>query len=182
MEKAKKGLRLETIERFLEDTRGALLGALEALEPALAPRRADAGSWSAADIVEHLGQVERFINVAFMKMRREGREAPAAAIEEAPVSALLLGLGYGDIMGIPAFPKSEPGSGIPLEDGLELLRRSREKTREAFLEGRTRDYRKLSSDHPYLGSLNYYEWFYFLARHEEAHTKQLLTNVAKLKR
>ena len=181
MVEVKKDMRLETIERFLDDSRRALLEAVAALDPGLAPRRADAESWSAADIVEHLGQVERFINVAFMKMRREGREAPAAAIEETPVSALLLGLGYGDIMGIPAFPKSEPGSGIPLEDGLELLRRSREKTRDAFLEGKKRDYRRLASEHPYLGSLNYYEWFYFLARHEEAHTKQLVMNVAKLR-
>jgi uncharacterized damage-inducible protein DinB len=59
------------------------------------------------------------------------------------------------------------------EEMLGELREVRERTLAFIEETRGRDLSKYRQSHPFLGSLNAYEWFQFIASHEIRHTKQM---------
>jgi DinB superfamily len=52
------------------------------------------------------------------------------------------------------------------------LRATRERALRFLAETQTRDLRKFRWRHPFLGSLNVYEWFAMIAAHELRHAKQ----------
>ena len=59
------------------------------------------------------------------------------------------------------------------EEMLAELRGMRERTLAFIEETRSRDLSKYSMPHPFLGTLNAYEWLQFIASHEIRHTKQM---------
>jgi hypothetical protein len=173
-------MKLEEIAIFIGETRADLLGTLASFDKSLARAKADKDSWSVAEIIEHLGKVERLINIALMKIKRDARDVAESEVHKASISGILLEIEYDQIMQLAAFPNSEPGNDVDLEDAIETLRKIREKTNEYFREGGRRAYHSYSFDHPYLGKLSFYEWFYFIGKHEEAHAKQLKMNISKI--
>ena len=59
------------------------------------------------------------------------------------------------------------------EEMLGELRATRERALAFLAETQTRDLRKFRWRHPFLGSLNVYEWFEMIAAHELRHAKQI---------
>ena len=66
------------------------------------------------------------------------------------------------------------------EEMLAELRGVRERTLAFIEETRGRDLRPYRYKHSFLGSLNLYEWFQFIASHEVRHTKQMREIAANL--
>jgi DinB superfamily len=59
------------------------------------------------------------------------------------------------------------------EEMLGELRQVRERTLALIEETMERDLSKYRMPHPFLGSLNTYEWFQLIASHQIRHTKQM---------
>jgi hypothetical protein len=67
----------------------------------------------------------------------------------------------------------DPGIVHEKEEMLAELRQVRERTFAFIEETMERDLSKYRMPHPFLGSLNTYEWFQLIASHEIRHTKQM---------
>jgi hypothetical protein len=128
-----------------------------------------AESWSAAEVVAHLVVVERAVV-----------ESAQRAIQQSPKSIRLpmrthLPLWLVEVRLI------RLKSPIPLDPTLidekeRMLRELRQTRDEAlrFLAGtRARDLSMYQWRHPFLGKLDFYEWFEMIAAHQVRHSKQI---------
>jgi len=68
------------------------------------------------------------------------------------------------------------------EEMLAELREVRERTLAFIEENRGRDLGKYTMPHPFLGTLNGYEWLQLIASHEIRHTKQMNEIAASLRK
>ena len=68
----------------------------------------------------------------------------------------------------------DPGVVREKEEMLAELRQVRERTLALIEETMERNLSKYRMPHPFLGTLNTYEWFQLIASHEIRHTKQML--------
>jgi len=134
----------------------------------------DATSWPASHVVAHLCQVERgVLAYANRVIRKAPLPIPYFQRFHIPFAVVELRLVKRKTP-IPIDAESFAGKEIMLAD----LRSVRGRTL-AFLEDtRDRDLSAYYWPHAFLGKLNFYSWFTFLAAHQIRHTKQLV-DVAK---
>jgi hypothetical protein len=127
------------------------------------------GAWSAAEIVVHLTMVEDKVASTMEKMLRE---APV------PVKwwkRFHLPVSLAENRGI---KRKTP---IPLDaslvkekaEALEKLNQRRNHSMALLLANGRRDLSGYRFSHPFLGSLNFYDWFRMLGHHQVRHTKQI---------
>jgi hypothetical protein len=161
--------KLETILPLLGLAHANLLRAADAIGPghwATAPSEA---AWSAAEVIAHLIQVERTIVGA------------ADRVSQKPAKPIPLHRRWRLPLALVEFRVLKRKTPIPVDPALlgekeEMLakfREVRERTLAFLDEVKSRDLSSYRWPHPFLGSLNLYEWFEMLARHEIRHTKQL---------
>jgi uncharacterized damage-inducible protein DinB len=127
------------------------------------------GRWSAGELVAHLITVERaIISRADKALREPPMPVPFLKRVHLPMALVESRL----------VRRKTP---IPLdskllrqkEQMLADLRGIRERTLAFIEETKEQDLSKYRMPHPFLGSLNTYEWFQMIASHEVRHTKQM---------
>lgn len=127
------------------------------------------GRWSAGEVVAHLIMVERAILRGTDKLlQKTPKPRPFFKRFHIPMALVESRL----------IPLKTP---IPLdpalvgqkEEMLAQLREVRGRTLALMEEIRGRDMTKYHMPHPFLGTLNTYEWFQMIASHEVRHTKQM---------
>lgn len=127
------------------------------------------GAWSAAEVVAHVTMVEILMTGAAAKITRKPPVlVPLSKRLHVPV-ALVAWRGIRVETPIPL-------DTLLLDDREVMLARLAEQRRRTIsvLEaGRGTNLRKYRVQHPFLGSLHYYDWFKTLAVHDTRHTKQL---------
>ena len=125
--------------------------------------------WSAGELVCHLIMVERSVTQGAAKLlQKPAKPRPFYKRFHIPMALVESRL----------IRRKSP---IPLdpqlicekEKMLAQLRRIREQTMEFIEETSGRDLSKYHMAHPFLGTLNAYEWFQMIASHEVRHTKQM---------
>jgi len=127
------------------------------------------GSWSAAEVVAHVIIVETLMTGA------------AAKITKKPALPVPLWKRLHIPVALVAWRAVRVESPIPLdtlllddrEAMLARLIEQRRRTLSVLKSGEDSDFRRYRVQHPFLGSLHYYDWFRTLAAHDERHTKQL---------
>ena len=157
---------LEKLNRAQAD----LLGAADAVAGYNWNTPPDANSWSAAYLVAHLCQVERGV-VTYAD--RVIRKAP---LHVSRIKRLHFPLAIVESRWI---RRKTP---IPIdqqllankETMLAELRGVRERTLAFLDETQQRDLSGYCWPHPFLGRLNFYNWFTFIAAHQIRHTKQMV--------
>ena len=128
------------------------------------------GGWSAAELVAHLCQVERGV-VAYAD--RVIKKTPRPVIFYRRLHIPLAIVKWRLIRRkAPSAP--DPAALAGKESMIAELRSVRERTLEFLEETRDRDLREYFWRHPFLGQLNFYGWFTFVAAHQARHTGQLL--------
>jgi hypothetical protein len=128
-----------------------------------------AGAWSAAEIVAHVTMVETLMAGAAAKITRKP-----------PVTVPLLKRFHIPVIFV-SLRAMRVESPIPLDtlllDDREVmlwrLAEQRKKTLAILSADRDTSLRKYRVQHPFLGSLHYYDWFRTLAGHDVRHAKQL---------
>jgi hypothetical protein len=160
----------------LAEAQTAFLCAADAVPSGQWSRKPHAEEWSAAEVVAHLVMVERtIVGNADRVTQKSPRPVPFLKRIHLPlwlVSARLIRL----------------KSPIPLDPALvgnkeEMfgeLRAARERALAFLEETSNRDLNSYRWPHPFLGSLNVYEWFEMIAAHQLRHTKQMREICARL--
>jgi hypothetical protein len=169
---------LDPLLETLNASRSELLHTADSVAPGQWLARPAAKAWSAAEVIAHLIMVERTVT--------DG----ASRVLLHPPKPLPFFRRLHWPLWIVARRILRRKSPIPLdpalldtkENMLAELRAARERTL-AFLTGmQGRDLSAYSWPHPFLGNLNFYDWFRLLANHEVRHTKQILEIVDTLRK
>lgn len=167
---------LQAIVENLTRAQKEFLSAADAVPPEQWKQNPSEGKWSAGEVVAHLIMVERAILTgADRLLRKPPKPRPFFKrfhIPMALVESRLIAL----------------KSPIPLdaslvgqkEEMLAQLREVRDRTLAFVEETRGRDLSQYDMPHPFLGTLNTYEWFQMIAAHEVRHTKQMKEIVTAL--
>ena len=128
------------------------------------------GGWSAAELVAHLCQVERgVLAYADRVIRKTPLPMPFYRRFRFP-----LGIVESRLIRREAPSPPNPAALAEKETMIAELRSVRERTLAFLEETRQRDLAEYFWRHPFLGQLNFYDWFTFLAAHQSRHRKQML--------
>jgi len=160
-----------TIEKLSVAQQG-LLRAADAVPASDWNTRPGAHSWSAAQLVAHLCQVERgVLGYADRVLRKTPLPVSIFKRFHLPIALVESRL----------IKRKSP---VALQPGAELigcketmlaeLRSVRERTLSFLEETHGRDCSAYCWRHPFLGTLNFYDWFTFVAAHQIRHTKQMI--------
>jgi len=158
-----------TVEK-LTSAHHALLAAADSVPAAEWNTSPDANSWSAARLIAHLCQVERSVlSYADRVIRKVPFHVPYWQRFHVPFVVVEKRL----------IRRKSP---IPIdtdllaskETMLAVLRGVRERTLSFLEETHGRDLSAYYWPHPFLGKLNFYNWFTFIAVHQIRHTKQMV--------
>jgi hypothetical protein len=172
--------RLAEIAEFLEETRAAVLRAVEHLSPDDAARRPERDAWSADEILTHLSLVEP--GVAKRIAKSVGLAIDEGLLRETSVASVMHALDGAALEGL--FKKQvapefvEPKTVLPLSESLAALARSREGLRQSIAKADGWALEKVVAPHPRLGTLDMYQWLLFLGHHERRHLAQLERTIA----
>ena len=160
---------LKTIVENLARAQEGLLRAADTVSADQWKTRPGDDRWSAGELVGHLITIERAILSNADKLLQElPKRVPFFKRFHVPMAVVESRL-IRRKTPIPANPQILRGK----EEMLAELREVRGRTL-AFIEETTgRDLGKYHMPHPFLGTLNTYEWFQMIASHEVRHTKQM---------
>ena len=160
---------LRGIRNDLDRARTSLLATASAFPDAHWKSVPGPGAWSAAEVIAHLSIVERTV------------VAGARRIIGHPPKPVPLGRRFHIPVTLVRFRWRRVKSPLPLDSTLLAerdamlaeIQRVRLETLSFLHESSGRDLAPYRWPHPFLGSLNLYQWFGFLSNHERRHTKQL---------
>ena len=156
--------------RKLNRAEQGLLAAADTVLDELWNTPPDADSWSAAHLVAHLCQVERSVlGYADRVIRKAPRRIPYWQRFHVPFVVVEKRL-IRRKSPIPINPDLLDGK----EAMLAELRSVRGRTLSFLDETQGRDLSVYYWPHPFLGKLNFYSWFTFIAVHQIRHTKQMV--------
>lgn len=160
---------LEPILGKLARAQRGLLRAADAVPPQLWSTSPKAGTWSAAELVAHLMIVERAIIRAADKIQNKApKPVPVFQRFHLPLAVAELRL-----VRLKSPLPLDPALVREKEAMLAELREVRERTLAFLHETAGRDLSAYRWRHPFLGSLNAYQWFSLIAAHELRHEKQM---------
>ena len=169
--------RIESILRKLESSRRQLLSAADAVSAEQWQMPPSQGRWCAAQLVAHLGLVERFI-LHNADQVTQGHPKARRFLERLHVPFVIVEKRW--------FRRKSPARVTPgdvaagKEEMLADLREARECTLAFMDETKARDLSGYCWLHPFLGHLSVYDWLRFIASHEIRHTKQMREIAASL--
>ena len=172
--------RLAEIATYLEETRAAVVRAVEHLSPEDAARRPGPEAWSVDEILTHLSLVEpgvaKRIAKSVGKAKGEGLERETSV---ASVLGSLDGAAFEILREKQVAPEFvEPKAILSLPEALAALARSRESLRHAMGEADGWALETVVAPHPRLGTIDMYQWLVFLGAHERRHLAQIERAIA----
>ncbi|HXN53923.1 MAG TPA: DinB family protein [Candidatus Acidoferrum sp.] len=160
---------LERILEKLDRAQHSLLRAADAIPASLWKTCPREGAWSAAELIAHIMTVERaVIGAADRILQRQPKQIPLVKRFRLPFALVELRLVRMKTP-IPVNPQLLGEK----EAMLAELKEVRARTLALMEETRNRDLSVYKWRHPFLGSLNTYEWFSFLGSHQIRHEKQM---------
>jgi hypothetical protein len=160
---------LQAIAENLARAQKEFLSAADTVPPGQWKRNPSEGRWSAGEVVAHLIMVERAIlRRTDQLLQKPPKPRPFYKRLHIPMAIVEARL----------IPRKTP---IPVdlslvtqkEEMLAQLREVRGRTLAFMEETRGRELSAYHMPHPFLGTLNTYEWFQVIASHEVRHTKQM---------
>jgi hypothetical protein len=167
--------RIEELIEHLEETRAALLDAVQHIPPGQRDVRPGDARWTVGEVLDHVSRVEagfaRLLTKRVSDARAKGlaRETETSSIlgsiESAPLTDRTRRLQAPEIV--------VPRPGATVAEGLAALESSRAAVRAALRDANGLALGTLTQDHPYFGALNMYQWGVFLGLHDLRHAEQV---------
>jgi uncharacterized damage-inducible protein DinB len=160
---------LATIIENLARAQGELLRAADAVSADQWKIRPAEERWSAGEVTGHLITIERaIIGSTDRILRKPPKEVPFFKRFHLPMA-----VAKSRLIRLKTPIPLDPEMVHEKEEMLAELRQVRERTLALIEETMERDLSRYRMPHPFLGSLNTYEWFQLIASHEIRHTKQM---------
>lgn len=161
----------EEVMRLLAEERRTLVAAIEQVPLAAREQRPAADAWSVAEVLEHLGRVERGI-ARLLALR--GREQPTAEQPPpVPLDAARIARIRGRDTRIEAPDRIRPTGTVTAADALAALEATRAELREAVIAADPASLDGCTHPHVVLGVLTLRDWIRFVAHHEARHAAQI---------
>ena len=160
---------IDPILQLLASSRARFLATLDTVPEDRWRQSSRPGVWSAAELAAHVTMVERSVNKNAVRI-----------LGVAPASVPLLKRIHLPVR-ISSYRLFKVKSPFQMKQELledkpkhiEMLAASRKLTVDFLEANRQRDLAAYRAPHPLLGSINLYDWYKFIAYHEERHRKQL---------
>jgi uncharacterized damage-inducible protein DinB len=160
---------LATIIENLAGAQSELLRAADAVPADQWKTRSGEGRWSAGEVIGHLIIVERAIISRTDKiLKKPPKKVPFLKRLHVPMA-----VAKSRLIRLKTPIPLDPEIVREKEEMLAELRQVRERTLAFIEETMERDLSKYRMPHPFLGTLNTYDWFQLIASHEIRHTKQM---------
>lgn len=167
---------LEPILKKLDRAQRSLLRAADAIPADLWKTCPWQGAWSAAEVIAHIMTVERTVIVAAHRiLRKQPKRTPVWKRFRLPFVFAEIRL-----VRLKTPIPVDPQLLCEKDAMLAELREVRGRTLALIEETRNRDLSAYRWRHPFLGSLNAYEWFFLLGSHQVRHEKQMREIAASL--
>lgn len=167
---------LDSIVKKLDSAQKKLVRAAEAIPADLWQTPPREGAWSAAEVIAHVMMVERTVIAGASRvLKNPPKQIPLLKRFRLPfaVAEMRLVSMKSPIVLDPQLLREKEGM-------LAELQTVRRHTLEMMEKTRERDLRAYRWRHPFLGSLNAYDWFAFLAAHQIRHEKQMREVASRL--
>ena len=167
--------RIEELLEHLEETRGALLDAVQRVPLGRREARPGDGRWTVGEVLDHVSRVEagyaRLLTKRVTDARARGiaNETETASILGTVESGPLVDRGRR----LQAPEIVAPRGGATVSEGLAALEASRAAVRAALTDASGLALGTLTQQHPYFGTLNMYQWGVFLGYHDLRHAEQV---------
>lgn len=169
---------LDSILQKLGTAQNRLLRAADAIPPELWNTPPREGAWSAAEVIAHVITVERTVTIVAGKIfKKQPKKTPL-------LQRFHLPLRFAEIRlmrlktPIPVDPQFLGEKQVMFGE----LQKARLSTLALIEENKDRDLRVYRWQHPFLGSLNGYQWFVLLGSHQIRHEKQIREIAQRLPR
>ena len=167
--------RIEELLEHLEETRAALLDAVQHVARDRRDERPGDGRWTVGEVLDHISRVE---GGYARLLRKRVTDARAKGLASEPDTSSILG----SVESGPLTDRTRrlqapeivvPREGATVEEGLAALEGTRAAVRAALLDANGLALGTLTQDHPYFGTLNMYQWGVFLGLHDLRHAAQV---------
>ena len=167
--------RVGEVINYLDRERAALREAVERVPPELRDKQPGPDRWSVAQVLQHLGIIERRVGLGMAKWVTEARKSSLGPeTDTSPVIDTLPRQLIIDRSQPRTAPEEvRPSGDIDAKSAWAELERLRETLRSAFLAGDGLALSTVVQPHPILGPINLYQWLLFVGSHEERHTAQI---------
>lgn len=159
----------------LDETRARLYERLGNITSEQSTFRPSPGTWSVAEVAEHLAIMERGLSKVFRLMLKK---AEAAGIERnadepfRPVSLEQIAeRSRAEKYSAPEMVR--PSGEVSIADSIERLKRSREAVHALRPRLEAIDVSGLTYPHPVFGPLDIYQWLAMIGLHEDRHLRQI---------
>jgi hypothetical protein len=168
--------RIEEVISYMDRERATLRDAVERVPPELRDTQPGADRWSIAQVLQHLGIIERRVAIGMSKWIGEARQDAVGS--ETDTSSVMNSLPT-DLIKDRTTRRNAPDEVRPTGDidaktAWATLESTRESLRSAFLGGDGLALSAVIQPHPILGPINLYQWMLFVGSHEERHTAQII--------
>jgi hypothetical protein len=165
----------------IEETRERLGERLAGLTRAQENFRPEPGSWSIAEIVEHLAILEErllgLITVMVSKAEKAGHQRPPEDTSFKPVTLEQIAERSRREKYV-APETAQPRGGVSINDSLARLRQSRATLRDLRPRLEATDLTSGHYPHPAFGPLDAYQWLAMIGLHEGRHLRQIESLIA----
>jgi hypothetical protein len=169
---------IEPILAKLDRTQQILFRATDAIPADLWKTSPRKGRWSAAELIAHIMTVERaVVGTADRILKKQPKQIPLLKRFRLPFALALVEM---RLLRMKTPIPVDPQLLDEREAMLAELREVRGRTLALMEETRNRNLSPYRWRHPFLGSLNAYEWFSFLGSHQIRHAKQMREIAASL--
>jgi hypothetical protein len=165
----------------LDHARAALRGAVDQIPPALQRQKPAPDRWSAAEVIEHLGLVERIFGGRIITALDEARSGltteahPRAALPD-PIEQRMK-----DRVNKRQAPETaRPTGTLDVAAAWAVLESNHATLRSALAECNGLALSQVTLDHAFFGTMNVYQWVELMAAHEGRHTEQIKEIAAAL--
>lgn len=164
--------RMATALREAESARDELLVLVNSVDDATLDRSAADGSWSPAEILEHLRLVEES-SVKLLERRLQRAREQGLGPADADASA------DGDAVFLPEIKGTAPDMLRPIgatsaRKVIDGLQTSRAALRRLVDSAESFDLSKVTARHLVLGEIDFYRWVHFIGAHERRHHSQIV--------
>ena len=168
--------RTEEVIHYLDTERTALRQAVERVPTDLRDKQPGADRWSVAQVLQHLGIIEKRIGLGMAKWVTDARAGGLGSETDTSsvMDSLPLQLITDRSQRRNAPENVRPQGDTDAESAWATLQQSRETLRAAFLAGDGLALSQVLEPHPVLGPINLYQWMLFVGSHEVRHTAQVI--------
>jgi uncharacterized damage-inducible protein DinB len=167
--------RLLELVSYADAQREVLLASVSRVPEPLRERRAESGTWSVAEVLEHLHRVERGIaRLLAHALQRARAEGIGPELETGSMMGSLDRFHIASRTGSINAPEPvRPRGKVSAVEALAGLAESRRALRTELSAWDGLALGTITHSHPLLGPLNLYQWVLFVGQHEARHAAQI---------